>query len=131
MATETRVACCANDVCAVCPLDAKFMIRKDLPGLWADRRVEFRTDAKALEVEVGAGRARSVLYREGSEEKRVAADIVVLGANATFNEHLLQASGLGGPQVGKGVFRKRGGRRSRNFLTFARVSPKCPNTDCG
>jgi choline dehydrogenase-like flavoprotein len=100
VATETRAACCENSVCEVCPLDAKFMIRNDLPGLWADQRVEFRTDAKALEVEVGAGLARSVLYREGGEEKRVAADIVVLGANAIFNAHLLQASGLGGLRNG-------------------------------
>lgn len=99
--TETRNLCCANGVCHICPVDAKFTIQNGMREVYADPRVTLKTEAQVLSVDVEAGVARGVVYREGGREHRVTADTVVVGANAIFNPYLLLRSGLDSGPVGR------------------------------
>jgi choline dehydrogenase-like flavoprotein len=99
-----RPRCCASGVCSHCPVDAKFTVLNEMAGLFErDPRVELRCGASALEVEVAGGRATGVRFRSAGREERAAAELVGLGANAIFNPFLLLRSGLGGPEVGRGL----------------------------
>jgi choline dehydrogenase-like flavoprotein len=103
VATSTRAACCANGLCRLCPVDAKFTIENGLPALYKDPRVELRTEAEALSIDFGGGLARSVRYRQDGREQVAAADIVVLGANGIFNPYLMLKSGVAHPLLGRGL----------------------------
>jgi choline dehydrogenase-like flavoprotein len=102
-ATAKRPACCATGVCHLCPVNAKFTIPNDLGDLHRDPRVTLLLEATALEIETRAGRASAVTYRKDGAPVRAEADLVVLGANALFNPHLLQRSGLDHPRLGRGL----------------------------
>ena len=43
--TEKRSACCANAVCNICPVNAKFTIQNGMSHVFDDPRVEVRTEA--------------------------------------------------------------------------------------
>lgn len=101
--TGNRNKCCANGTCHICPIDAKFTILNGMADTYADPRVTLKTEAEVLSIDVEAGIARGVIYREGGKEHRVTAETVVLGANAIFNPYLLQRSGLDGDLVGRGL----------------------------
>lgn len=98
--TDTRGRCCANGVCHLCPVDAKFTIQNGMRDVYDDPRVTLITEAQVLSVDVEAGVARGVLYTHEGREVRVSSDAVVLGANAIFNPYLLQRSGLTTGPVG-------------------------------
>lgn len=100
-ATDTRGQCCANGVCHLCPVDAKFTIQNGMRDVYDDPRVTLMTDAPVLAVDVEAGVARGVLYTRDGREERVTADSVVMGANAIFNPYLLLRSGLTDGPVGQ------------------------------
>ena len=99
--TETRSRCCANGVCHLCPVNAKFTIENGMRDVYNDPRVTLITDAQVLTVDVEAGMARGVIYSHKGREERVAGDAVVLGANAIFNPYLLLRSGLSDGPVGQ------------------------------
>ena len=102
LATEGRGACCANGVCHLCPVDAKFTIENGLARVFADGRVTLRTEADVQAVETEAGAARAVLWRDGEgREHRARADAVALAANAIFNPAILLRSGIGHPLTGQ------------------------------
>ena len=99
--TDTRNRCCANGVCHLCPVDAKFTIQNGMRDVYDDPRVTLITEAQVLSVDVEAGVARGVVYASGGRETRVSSDVVVLGANAIFNPYLLLRSGLSAGPVGQ------------------------------
>ena len=94
IATATRPQCCANGVCNLCPLQAKFTIMGDLAAPYDDQRVTCVFGCEATKVLTTAGAARSVAWRapDGSEGE-IAADHIVLGANGLFNAAILKQSG--------------------------------------
>jgi choline dehydrogenase-like flavoprotein len=102
--TGKRTACCANLVCTLCPIDSKFSILNELDHLYEDPRVTLILGASVQAVEVEGGRvAKGVRYIRNGREETAAADMVVLGANALFNPHILLRSGLDHPELGRGI----------------------------
>jgi choline dehydrogenase-like flavoprotein len=96
-------ACCNAAVCTICPIDSKFTVLNGMKHVYRDPRVELRTGATALRVEVGNKVATGVVFREGERVETARSELVVLGANGIFNPFLLLKSGLDGPQTGKGL----------------------------
>jgi choline dehydrogenase-like flavoprotein len=103
VATARRAACCANSVCRLCPVDAKFTILNEMAWLYDDPRVELRLGAAATAVDTTGGSVTGVRYRVEGRDEVVGADLVVLGANAMFNPAILLASGLPEGGVGDGL----------------------------
>jgi choline dehydrogenase-like flavoprotein len=99
--TNTRAACCSSGVCDLCPLDAKFTIQNGLADIYKDPRVTLRLRATAESVETSAGIATAVNYRHESSLRRDRADLIVLGASALFNPHILLRSGIDDPLTGR------------------------------
>ena len=99
--TDSRGRCCANGVCHLCPVDAKFTIQNGMRDVYDDPRVTLITEAQVLSVDIEAGVARGVVYSCGGHEVRATGNAVVLGANAIFNPYLLQRSGLTAGPVGQ------------------------------
>jgi choline dehydrogenase-like flavoprotein len=110
VATTGRPACCANGVCGLCPIDAKFTIENEMMPLFRDPRVTLRLGAFAEEVETRNGVAVGVRYRTAGASRRAAADLVGLGANAIFNPWLLKRSDLDHPRLGVGIHEQIGVR---------------------
>jgi choline dehydrogenase-like flavoprotein len=115
VATATRGPCCANGVCGICPVDAKFTMLNGMADLYADERITLRCDAEAIGIETSAGRASAVLYRHGGRERKASADLVLLGANGIFNPALMLRSGLSHPLLGR-FLHEQGGFRARVYL---------------
>lgn len=101
VATDTRAACCANAVCRLCPVDAKFTILNGMKETFADPRVTLLLDAEALAIETEGGVATGVRFRRGGREEVAQASLVVLGANGMFNPFLLLKSGFDDPLLGR------------------------------
>ena len=102
--TERRPACCGNTSCFLCPIDSKFTVLNELSDLYADPRVTLLLGARATAVDiVGGTRAGGVRWVQGGREEAADADLVVLGANAIFNPHILLSSGLAHPELGRGL----------------------------
>jgi choline dehydrogenase-like flavoprotein len=101
--TGRRPGCCANAVCRLCPIDAKFTILNELGWLYDDPRVELRYGASVTALETAAGRVDRVRYAANGTDHEVLGGLVVLGANAMFNAHILLMSGLGEGGVGTGL----------------------------
>jgi choline dehydrogenase-like flavoprotein len=101
VATGRRGVCCANGVCELCPVDAKFTIENGLAEVYDDARVTLLIETPALAVETRGGTAAGVRFRHRGEERRAAADLVALGANALFNPAILERSGLSHPLLGR------------------------------
>ena len=93
-ATANRAPCCGNATCHLCPHDAKFTVQNELADLYADPRVELRLESWVQGVESQGGVARGVRYLDADGAEHVArGDLVVLGANAIHNPHILLRSG--------------------------------------
>ena len=102
IATANRNQCCANGVCQLCPMDAKFTILNGMQAVWSDPRVEMLTGSEVLTVDVvGGTTARGVHYRQGGQIYSARADLVVLGANALFNPFIMLKSGMEHPLLGR------------------------------
>ena len=102
IATANRNQCCANGVCGLCPMDAKFTILNGMQAVWSDPRVEMLTGCEVLTVDVAGGTtARGVHYRQGGQIFSARADLVVLGANALFNPFIMLKSGMEHPLLGR------------------------------
>jgi len=99
-ATRNRPRCCASGVCSICPIDAKFTVQNELAGIYQDERVQLELGAAVQSVETGAGLVRGVVYEQEGALKEAEGDVVALGANALFNAHILQRSGLEHPMLG-------------------------------
>lgn len=103
-ATANRPPCCGNAVCHQCPIDSKFSVMNELMSLYSDPRVELRLGSTVQVVETRGGVASGVRYLDtAGAEQLVEGDLVVLGANAIFNPHILLRSGLRSPATGRGI----------------------------
>ena len=101
LATAQRPACCASGVCHLCPIDAKFTVLNEMGHLYADPRVALVLEAAVQSVETTGRTARGVRYVKDGAEVQAQGQLVVLGANALFNPHILLRSGLSHPLLGK------------------------------
>jgi choline dehydrogenase-like flavoprotein len=104
VATRGRPGCCNNGVCTLCPINSKFTIANEMAHLYRDPRVSVVHGATVQRVEVeGGSRATGVTYWRDGEVHAARGDLVVLGANALFNAHILLGSGLAHPELGRGL----------------------------
>jgi choline dehydrogenase-like flavoprotein len=101
VATGQRGICCASGICGLCPVDAKFTIQNGLAGIYQDPRVTLQLRCEVQTVETAAGVATAVNYRRADAEHRDSADLIVLGASALFNPHILLRSGFTHPLIGR------------------------------
>jgi len=100
-ATQHRPACCNSSICGLCPVDAKFTVQNEMQSIYADPRIELRTESQALLIETQNNIATAVIYRHQAIEKTLKTDSVILAANALFNPFLLLRSGIQHPVLGK------------------------------
>ncbi|MGF1511139.1 MAG: GMC oxidoreductase [Myxococcota bacterium] len=101
-----RPACCASIRCVRCPVDSKFTILNGMRAVLDHPQVTVRPDSLVQHVDVEAGRATGVTYRSESKQAPTSVrseHLVVLGANAIFNAHLLLRTGLDEGQPGRGL----------------------------
>jgi choline dehydrogenase-like flavoprotein len=96
-----RGVCCATGICGLCPVDAKFTIQNGLAHLYKDPRVTVRLRSEVQSIETAAGVVQAVNYLDGTVPKRETGDLIVLGASALFNPHILLRSGFDHPLIGK------------------------------
>ena len=101
LATAQRPACCASGVCHLCPIDAKFTVLNEMGHLYADPRVTLVLEAAVQNVETTGHTARGIRYIKDGTEAQAQGQLVVLGANALFNPHILLRSDLSHPLLGK------------------------------
>jgi choline dehydrogenase-like flavoprotein len=101
VATGRRGICCATGICGLCPVDAKFTIQNGLPEIYRDPRVTLKLRAEVKTVETAAGVAQAVNYLSAKKDERDTADLIVLGASALFNPHILLRSGFSHPLIGR------------------------------
>ncbi len=101
-----RPACCSNNVCHHCPIDAKFTILNGMKAVFGDSRVEVRFNSRVERVEYAGDRVTAVVYKSNASpltETKASGDLVMLGANAIFNPHILMRSGIQHPELGRGL----------------------------
>lgn len=113
--SDTRAPCCNNGVCSLCPVDAKFTIANGLSSLYSHPSVTLRSDSPVMRLEHQGNRVTGVTYRSGTREITARADLVMLGANALFNPHLLLSSGIDHPETGLGLCEQVGATFSVTF----------------
>src|ERR1700681_2278588 len=101
IATGKRGVCCATGICDLCPVDAKFTIQNGLAWIYSVPRVTLQLHSAVDAVDTAAGVARGVSYTRNGQSERAEADLVVLGASALFNPHILLRSGITHPLLGK------------------------------
>ena len=101
VATGKRGVCCASGICGLCPVDAKFTIQNGLAHLYRDPRVTLQLRSEVQTVETAAGVARAVNYIQAGKAKRATGELIVLGASALFNPHILLRSGFDHPLIGR------------------------------
>jgi choline dehydrogenase-like flavoprotein len=101
VATTSRPACCANSICDLCPISAKFTIANGLGDMYRDHRVTLLLQAEALAIETAGGTASGVVYHKDGAERAAQGDLIVLAANAMFNPFILTRSGLDHPLLGR------------------------------
>lgn len=99
--TQNRSRCCATGVCTLCPVNAKFTIQNELHSLYQDPRVILQLEATAQSIETQGGIAIGVNYILGDKTLHASGELIVLGANAIFNPHILQRSNILHPMLGK------------------------------
>ena len=96
-----RPVCCANGVCSLCPIEAKFTILNSVDQ-FEDTGMALLTGAEVRAVDIQAGQARGVVVRmRDGAQARIAGGVVALGANAIFNAAILLRSGLTSPALGR------------------------------
>jgi len=98
-----RPPCCSNGTCDICPIDSKFTIPNAMAGLYEDPRVTLELGASVETIELAGDVATGVTYLQDGKLLDARADLVVLGANAIFNPHLLLRSGVERPWLGRGL----------------------------
>jgi choline dehydrogenase-like flavoprotein len=99
--TGKRGVCCASGVCSLCPVDAKFTIQNGLSALYRDPRVKLQLRSEVQTLETAAGAVKAVNYIDNGVPKRDTGDLIVLGASALFNPHILLRSGFDHPLIGR------------------------------
>ena len=98
-----RATCCANAMCAFCPVDSKYTIINGLAVLDPDDGLSYLLDHECRAVLIEGGRATGVVVRGAEGERELRADLISLGANAISNAAILLRSGLTNPLIGRGI----------------------------
>ena len=101
VATANRPNCCANGVCHLCPINAKFTIQTEMGYLYKDPRVTLELESTVQSIEKIGNIASGVSYLKNGTLTKARGNLVVLGANALFNPHILLRSGIDHPLLGK------------------------------
>jgi len=101
ISTPNRSRCCAHGVCQICPVNAKFTIQTEMAHLYEDPRVKLVLGAEVKAVETRGAVATGVAYGIDGKMSAAKGELIVLGANAIFNAHILLRSGLTHPLLGK------------------------------
>jgi choline dehydrogenase-like flavoprotein len=99
--TGKRGVCCASGICNTCPVDAKFTIQNGLAHIYQDPRVTLKLRSPVDSIETAAGVAKAVIYENEGKPARDTADLIILGASALFNPHILLRSGFDHPLIGR------------------------------
>lgn len=99
--TGKRGVCCASGVCSNCPVDAKFTIQNGLAHIYRDPRVTLKLRSPVEGIDTGADVVHGVNYQGDGRQQRDTADLIVLGASALFNPHILLRSGIAHPLIGR------------------------------
>lgn len=107
-AIGNRNGCCSSSVCKVCPVNSKFTIENSLGFLYQDPRVELKYNCQVFSLDTTSDLVRSVTYEEGGKIKKVAGEIIALGANPIFNAHILLNAGDKNPLTGRGLCEQAG-----------------------
>lgn len=110
-----RGVCCANGICHLCPMDAKFSIQNGLMSVYEDPRVTVSLGIDAQAIEHQGGQACAVAWTRDGREGRSAGDLIVLAANAVFNPVILERSGLTHKLLGRRLH-EQVGVRAEAFL---------------
>lgn len=103
-----RGICCANGICHLCPVDAKFTIQNGLMHIYDDPRVTVSVGTQVLALDHQAVIATGVFYERDGRQDKAAGTLVVLGANAVFNAVILQRSGLDHAVLGRRLHEQAG-----------------------
>lgn len=97
----TRPQCCANGICNLCPVDAKFSILNGLSHFERDS-VTLVVGAEVRSIDITNGVASGVVVRSADGvEHTISADMVALGTNAIFNAAILMRSGVKNAALGR------------------------------
>ena len=96
-----RGKCCSSTICHLCPTDAKFTIENSLRSVYDDPRIELIYNAQVFSIEMSNNFAKSVFYSKDGIEVNAKGELIVLGANAIFNAHILLNSGDLNDNTGK------------------------------
>ena len=99
--TPTRGVCCATGYCELCPVDAKFTVQNGLAFIYEDPRVTLQLNSEVDGVVTAGGMAAGVSYRQDGRQQQADAELVVLGASAMFNPHIMLRSGMTHALLGK------------------------------
>lgn len=100
---SNRPQCCASNVCSICPINSKFTIQNSLSDIYKDKRITLQYGAQVYALDTHNDKVSKVRYIQNGLEKTSEAEIIVLGANAVFNPHILLNSGDKHPWLGKGL----------------------------
>lgn len=96
-----RAVCCANGVCAACPVAAKFQVDFHLRSVYEDSRVELVLGANVTHLDIAAGTVKGVTYIKAGTEQSIRCDIAAVGAHGIMTPFILLKSGLRDPALGK------------------------------
>jgi choline dehydrogenase-like flavoprotein len=98
-----RPQCCANALCSLCPVDAKFTILNSIDQ-FETADTHYLLGHECRHVSIGAGRVSGVVVRDGAgREIELKADLVGLCANAIQNVAILLRSSLQNEHLGRGL----------------------------
>jgi choline dehydrogenase-like flavoprotein len=101
VSTANRPMCCANGVCHLCPVNARYTVMNEMRDLYDDPRITLELGATVQTIETEGNIAKGVTYIQENLVHTAQADLIVLGANGIFNPHLLLRSGFEHPLLGK------------------------------
>jgi len=97
----SRPTCCANGVCNLCPIDAKYSILNGLDYL-SREATSYVLGAEVWQVEITNKQATGVVVRsQDGTETVLNAPLIALGTNAIYNPAIMLRSGVESPALGK------------------------------
>jgi choline dehydrogenase-like flavoprotein len=96
-----RPVCCANGICGLCPIGAKFQVDLHMNDVYSDPRVTLQLESGVDGLDIQSGTVRGVHYQRNGKRKRVGCDLVALGAHAIFNPYIMLRSGLDDRALGR------------------------------
>lgn len=108
---SSRTTCCHSMRCNRCPVDAKFTILNGMSDLLDGTNVTLKNDCEVTHMDIHSNVVKRLNVKMADGKRAtIAADLVVLGANAIMNPFLLLKSGLDGGKVGTGISEQPGFR---------------------